>query len=431
MTTTFSVFAFASFTCLSIGVAVPAFAQVSDSQRAGARDLFKAGDQLQRAGQFADALDKFQRAQQVFAAPTNVLRIAECDAALGRLVESAEAYREVLRTPLPAGAPPAFQAAVDQAKGELAQVEPRVPRLTVQVQPSGVQSPQMQIDGQSISAALIGEPMPLDPGIHKLAVIAPGYASTEQTVDLNERDAKTVTVALNAIPGVTYGPAAAPSASAAPAPTGETPAPPPVIQAIDAGPPPRRSSAGLLVGGHLGYEGVSGNVPTPASGFVSPGDVGGGGFAFGLEGGLRFGRQWYVGLDVTRASFTSANLSGLGASINGASSNTTLLALVGAFIANPDKVSFYGELSLGERWFDVHETRASTGDTSQLFNAGEIALGLGIWIPAGRSFRFLPKITFGFDSFNSDTSSASINTGSSDIATFTTLTLTGLYNLDF
>ena len=269
----------------------------------------------------------------------------------------------------------------------------------MQVQPSGVQSPQMQIDGQSISAAFIGEPMPLDPGIHKLAVIAPGFASTEQTVDLKERDAKTVTVALNAIPGVTYGPPPAPSATAAPAGTGETPAPPPLIQAVDAGPPPRRSSAGLLVGGHLGFEGVSGKVPTPTSGFVSPGEVGGGGFAFGLEGGLRFGRQWYVGLDVTRASFTNANLSALGGSINGASSNTTLLALVGAFIANPEKVSFYGELSLGERWFDVHETVANT-DTSQLFNAGEVALGLGIWIPAGRSFRILPKITFGFDSFS-------------------------------
>src|ERR1035438_7326849 len=127
MTTTTSFFVFASFTCLSVGVAVPAFAQVSDSQRAGAR--------RERAGRSPHALDKFQRAQQVFAAPTNVLRIAECDAALGRLVESAEAYREVLRTPLPAGAPPAFQAAVDQAKAELSQVEPRVPRLTGQVLP--------------------------------------------------------------------------------------------------------------------------------------------------------------------------------------------------------------------------------------------------------------------------------------------------------
>src|SRR5580698_10323051 len=111
-------------------------APVSDAERAAARELFHAGDELQRAGRFTEALDKFQRAQQVFRAPTNLLRIAECDAALGRLVESAEAYREVVRSPLPSDAPPAFQAAVAQASAELAQVEPRVPRVVAQVQPA-------------------------------------------------------------------------------------------------------------------------------------------------------------------------------------------------------------------------------------------------------------------------------------------------------
>ena len=83
------VLAFASLTSSALSGAPLALAQVSDAERAGARELFKEGDDLQRAGHFAEALDKFQRAQQVFAAPTNLLRMAECDAALGRLVESA------------------------------------------------------------------------------------------------------------------------------------------------------------------------------------------------------------------------------------------------------------------------------------------------------------------------------------------------------
>src|SRR5258708_11075172 len=99
--------------CASLlALAAPARGQVTDSQRAAARDLFKEGDALQRAGKLAEALDKFQRAQAVFDAPTNLLRIAECEAALGRLVESAEAFRAVLPAPLPAGAPPALPAAV-------------------------------------------------------------------------------------------------------------------------------------------------------------------------------------------------------------------------------------------------------------------------------------------------------------------------------
>ena len=164
---------------LALGVTLawsaPAFAQVSDAERAAARQLFRAGDELQRAGHFAEALDKFQRAQQVFRAPTNLLRIAECDAALGRLVESAEAYREVARTSLAPDAPPAFQAAVEQARAELAQVEPRVPRVVVQVQPANVPNAQLQVDGQPVPMALLGEPLSLDPGPHKIAVRAPGY----------------------------------------------------------------------------------------------------------------------------------------------------------------------------------------------------------------------------------------------------------------
>jgi hypothetical protein len=433
MTTTFSVLAFASVTCLSLGLATPALAQVNDAQRAAARDLFKAGDQAQRAGQFADALDKFQRAQQVFPAPTNVLRIAECDAALGRLVEAAEAYREVLRTPLPAGAPPAFQAAVDQAKAELSQVDPRVPKMTVQVQPTGVQGAQMQIDGQSVSAALIGEPMPLDPGAHKLALIAPGYASTEQSVDLKEHETRTVTVTLNAIPGITYAPAGTPPPP--PAVTSDTPPPPPAIEAPDEGPAPTRPSSGLVLGLHVGFEGVSGKVPTPgASGFVSAGDVGNTGLDFGLDGAFRFARRWLVGLTLDRANFS--NGSSLDGSTSNASSNTTYLGVTGAYVVNPDHVSFYVELNLGARWYDVREPGASAatgGDLRKLYTAGEGGVGIGVWIPAGRSFRILPRLGFGFAQLSEDTTTSSdtATAGDAKFVTFTTLTVTGLYNLDF
>src|ERR1700674_4163942 len=122
---------------LAVALAWPpqAHAQVTDSERSAARELFKEGDELQRAGKFTEELEKLQRAQRVYSAPTNELRIAECQAALGLLVESAESYRTALRMPMPPGSPQAFQAAVDQAKAELAQVEPRVPKLIVHLAP--------------------------------------------------------------------------------------------------------------------------------------------------------------------------------------------------------------------------------------------------------------------------------------------------------
>ena len=49
-------------------------------------------------------------------------------------------------------------------------------------------------------AELLGEPMPLDAGSHKIAVLAPGYAVTEQQVELKEHESKTVALTLNPSP---------------------------------------------------------------------------------------------------------------------------------------------------------------------------------------------------------------------------------------
>jgi hypothetical protein len=425
-----------AFPCLAAFLALctapEALAQVSDAERAGARELFKEGDQLQRAGHFAEALDKFQRAQQVFAAPTNVLRIAECDAALGRLVESAEAYREVLRSPLPAGAPSAFQAAVDQARAELSQVEPRVPRVVVQVQPTGAQNAQMQIDGQNVSGALLGEPIPLDAGSHKIAVLAPGYAVSEQQLELKERDSKTVTLALSPSPEAA-GPASAGAPPAPPPVIGVTPPAPPPIVANDLGPSePPRSRVSLLLGLHLGFEGADGQVPAPnADAAIDASNVGAGGLAFGLDGGVRFARHWYVGLVLDRAALNGGNARDLqSAGVSHATADTTQLGVTFALIVNPDRVSFYGEVGVAERWFDVRETTTSAAaDASHLYTGGEFTMGLGVWIPVGRSFRLLPKFSLGLGSLSGGDGTASSPRYSAGAA-FGMLGVAGFYNVD-
>lgn len=285
-------FATAAAGAAAVSWSAEAGAQVGDAERAAARDLFKQGDELQRAGNFTDALDRFQRAQQVIQAPTNVLRIAECQAALGKLVESAESYRAVIRWPLAAAAPPAFQSAIDQARGELSQVDPRVPRLLVKVSPPGVANESLVIDGTAVSGALVGEPIPLDPGDHKVTVNAPGYASPEQTVTLRERETKTLNVELHAAAGGAPPPVAEG--------TGTTPPPPAAYGSSSpepSAPPPfepqshsdRRDARGsILLGLHLGLEVPTGTIPIstkiPSSqGTAAAGDVSGPGFAYALD----------------------------------------------------------------------------------------------------------------------------------------------------
>ena len=427
---------------LAVTLAGTAGAQVTDAERAAARDLFTKGDAAQRAGNYAEALDDFSRAQQIFSAPTNLLRIAECQALVGKLVESTETYKTILRTPLPAGSPPAFQAAIDQAKGELPQVEPRVPKVTITVDPKNVQNAQMQIDGVNVSGALIGEPMQLDPGPHKVLVFAPGYVSSEQTVTLKEKDAKTVPFTLKPISGVEYTP---PPAGTVPPPAGTNPPPPPPPPAgvvTESGPPPpKRSSTGLLLGAHLGWTIFGGQVPAldSSSGPYSTDKVGSNGLGVGIDVGLRFARQWYVGAMYEHATFGKPNdpslattnaMAAMGQTVNDLSSHTDMIGgMIGLVFSNPDHVSFLGELGVGQRWYSYTATASSgTQPSPASFSTAEFLLSGGIWIPASRWLRLVPEATVAFGSFNPLSSS---DTSGSQGHIFFTLALAGYYNLDF
>jgi hypothetical protein len=423
-------------------------AQVSAAERAAARELFRQGDELQRASKFAEALDKFQRAEQIYAAPTNLLRVAECDAALGRLVESAEAYRGVVRTPLAAGSPPAFQAAVDQARAELEQVAPRVPKLIVEVQaPAGAANMQLQIDGQSVSSALIGEQIQLDPGVHKVLVVAAGFAAGEQQIELKEQQTKTASFVLKAVLGAPASPATGNAgAAAATAETGGVPppnapaavlAPPPAPPNLEAPAPAtaRPSRGALLLGAHLGLELPSGRLPGGgASSSTAAGPspieanaVGAAGPAFALDGGLRFARQWYAGITLEHAQLGGGNLAGLPAGDNRASSNTSLLGVALGLIVNPDRVSLYGEIGLGYRWFSYKEGPQGGPSTGQTFTSGEVTLGAGLWIPPSRALRLIPKATLSLGTFgppDNDRSAANLSHA------FFMLGIVGYYNAD-
>ncbi len=413
-------------------------AQVGEAERVAARDLFKQGDELQRAGQYEGALDKFQRAEQVIQAPTNVLRIAECQAALGKLVEAAESYRTVVRWSLPPGAPPAFQSAIDQARGELSQVEPRVPRLVVRVAPAGVASEELYIDGTAVPAALLGEPFPLDPGDHKVLVSAPGYASPEQRVSLRERETKTVSVQLRSL-ATAPGPAPVPAPTTPTTPTtADTPPPPPVYVAPpegQGGAAPtterRRSSASLLLGAHVGLTFATGSLPidqtmvTGAGPTAQMGDVSGLGVAFGLDGGLRFARRFYLGLVLERSAFGAGHNPQQSLGVSSISSSATGAGVVGAFMADPDKPSFYFELGLLGRWYSF----SSPDFPTQSYSTAEVMGGVGYWIPLGRWLRVVPLVSGSVGSFALPDTTASSGQGQQGHAFFL-IGAKGFYNID-
>ncbi|MDP9037217.1 MAG: hypothetical protein M3O50_20660 [Myxococcota bacterium] len=422
-----------------LGRACPAHAQAGDAERAAARELFKEGDELQRAGKFADALDKFQRAQFAYRAPTNQLRVAQCEAALGRLVEAADSYRAVAHTPLAPGSPPPFQAAVDQAGTELAQLEPRVPRLVLQLQPAQVPGARLQIDGQDASAALLGQPIPLDAGTHRVSVLAPGFAGVEQRVSLAERDVRTLTVALRPIAAIA-GPLPTETRALPPPPPplegtatpSALPPPPPVVD-TDADAARSQSRRAILLGAHLGWELAGGSVPADTQS-VDASAVSSGGVAYALEGGLRFARHWYVGLVLQHATLgDGADASRLNTptqTISRVSSDSSVAGVVVGFVVNPERVSFYGEAGLANRWYSYTAYASDGQSKSSSFSSGELLLGGGLWIPLGSAVCLVPKASLALGSFTAPDSSRPAGVyGASAAHAFFLIGLAGFYSI--
>ncbi|HXN30585.1 MAG TPA: hypothetical protein VN894_01940, partial [Polyangiaceae bacterium] len=230
--------------------------------------------------------------------------------------------------------------------------------------------------------------------------------------------------------------AAAPAPSAPTAPTVRPASPPPSAPPYAAPPPQppnrveretvfvrRPSRTGLLLGGHVGWMLGGGQLPIDSGTSLDTNVVAAGGLAYGFDGGLRFGRQWYVGLDVEHAELAHGDLSST-PDVTDANASTTLVTVVLAFIGNPDLASFYGEVGVGERWFSFTAT-TSLGQVNTSFNAADLTLGAGVWLPVGPSLRLLPKLSVSVGSFDPP------GGGTSETHSFILLGMAGFYNLDF
>jgi hypothetical protein len=194
-------------------------ASPSDSDRVTARALAHEGYEAETHGQYAEAADRFQRAEALVHAPTLELGLARAQAGLGKLVEAHETYRRIVREELPAGAPAPFAKAVDDARRELAALEPRLAWVAIEVRGPQPSSTRVSVDEESLPAAALGTRRASNPGEHHVRASAPGFAPAESTFTVAEGETKSVSLTETA----SVEPAAPP-----PPPVVEKPAPAPV-----------------------------------------------------------------------------------------------------------------------------------------------------------------------------------------------------------
>lgn len=179
----------------------------SAADKATARQLATEGIKLYQAKDLNRALDKLLRAQALYDAPVHLLYIARCQVELGQLVEGSESYRKLIRTNLDDQAPAAFRKAVEDGERELPKVEPRIPKLKINVTPANVPGLKILVDQEQVSAAVLGVERPANPGDRNVTVSADGYLPAEASVTLAEGESKEVSLRLDVDPNAPSEPA--------------------------------------------------------------------------------------------------------------------------------------------------------------------------------------------------------------------------------
>lgn len=175
---------------------------IDEATRGSARELGEQGNALFAAGDFAGALDKFERANALVPVPTLGVRIARSLVALGRLVEASERYLAVQRAGLPPSPLPVHERALEDARSERDALLPRIPSLVVTVSPPGAT---VTIDGATLPPALVGEKRVVDPGRH---VVEAQVGGATKRVEIEVAEGATLPIHVT-VDGASSGPSSA------------------------------------------------------------------------------------------------------------------------------------------------------------------------------------------------------------------------------
>jgi hypothetical protein len=155
-----------------------------------ARALFLEGVSLAAANNCSAALTKYQAVAKVKMTAQVAFNIAECEERVGKLVSALGSYR--LAASLVTDNKPVE---VSSHVGDrIKSVEDRIPRLTIQ---RTEQTSRIELDGSEIGSSQMGQENFVDPGTHTISGKIGETEVWRETVQLAEKELKTVTVKID------------------------------------------------------------------------------------------------------------------------------------------------------------------------------------------------------------------------------------------
>ncbi|HET7504452.1 MAG TPA: hypothetical protein VFK02_25700 [Kofleriaceae bacterium] len=158
---------------VTVGVCSPAHAQ-----SARAEVLFQEGRNLIKRGKLAAGCDKLAASEQLESSVGTLLNLGDCREKLGKLASAWAAFRRAEALARRTGGDEKRQA---EAGKRAAQLEPRVPTLTIEV-PRRVDGLIVHRDAEIVDEAQWSTALPVDPGSYTIAAEAPGYQAWQTNV---------------------------------------------------------------------------------------------------------------------------------------------------------------------------------------------------------------------------------------------------------
>lgn len=205
---------------LSLAVSQPAHAQTpapppsspppsepTAAQRASARAWFSEGKRLYEQKDYPRALQHYQAAYRLVRIPSIGIEVAMAQAALRQWVEASATAVDVEKLP------PLPQESADDARARaeaqklLRHLAPRIPTLILSFAPADADA-RVRIDGDEMPAPKHSAmSYRLNPGSHRLSIVAHGYRTQDHGLDLKEREEAELNVTLIAEPTALAAPA--------------------------------------------------------------------------------------------------------------------------------------------------------------------------------------------------------------------------------
>ena len=164
---------------------------------------FEDGKAHYDAGEFELSLVDFQASMAIQPSPNSRLYIARCQRALGKIGSAFVSYRLAMREAtdrLNTTGEKRYKATRDAAASEMAEIEAKVPRLTVTV-PSDVPVDFLvKVDGNALPREAWGAALEVDPGTHAVTGEGARCRPFSAPLTLAEGDQKTIAVVAARVP---------------------------------------------------------------------------------------------------------------------------------------------------------------------------------------------------------------------------------------